>query len=186
MALLEASDALTTLPQRIVVAGTSGAGKSTLAAAIAAQLDLPYVEIDSLFHGPGWTERATFGAEVERFTAQPAWVTEWQFPAVRAMLAERAELMVWLDLPRRTVMRQVIRRTVGRRMRRQRLWSDNVEPPFRTILTDPEHIVRWAWTTHGHVVRRVLALADARPELPIVRLTSHADADAWLRSLPRP
>src|SRR3954449_806769 len=39
---------------RIVVIGCSGSGKTTLAMRIAAQLDLPHVELDGLFHGPNW------------------------------------------------------------------------------------------------------------------------------------
>jgi len=55
---------------------------------------------------------------------------------------------VWLDLPRTKVMRQVVARTIRLRLRRQVLWNGNVEPPLRTIFTNAEHIVRWAWTTH--------------------------------------
>ena len=54
---------------------------------------------------------------------------------VRANVADRADLMVWLDLPRATVMRQVTARTLRRRLTRQELWNGNVEPPLRTILT---------------------------------------------------
>jgi hypothetical protein len=107
-------------------------------------------------------------------------VTEWQYGAVRAHLADRADLLVWLDLPRSLVMRQVLRRTLIRRLRRQRLWNDNLEPPLWTVLTDPEHIVRWAWMTHHKTARRVTELLAHRPDLPIVRLHSHADAARWL------
>jgi adenylate kinase family enzyme len=162
------------------VAGTSGSGKTTLAARIAAALHAPHVEIDSLFHGANWTPRPSFEADVHRFTADPTWVTEWQYGAVRWHLADRADLLVWLDLPRSVVMRQVLGRTLIRRLRRQRLWNDNVEPPLWTLLTDPEHIVRWAWATHPKTARRVTDLLARRPDIPIVRLHSHADAAHWL------
>ena len=44
------------MPRKIVVKGTSGAGKSTFAAELARRLDLVYVELDALHHGPNWTE----------------------------------------------------------------------------------------------------------------------------------
>ncbi len=137
-------------------------------------------EIDALFHGPGWTPRQSFTCEVETFSAQPSWVTEWQYDSVRALLAERADLLVWLDLPRARVMRQVIARTVGRRLRRERLWNGNVEPPLWTIFTDREHIVRWAWTTHAKSAQREAALAEQRPDLMIVRLRSWREVQHWL------
>jgi len=178
--LLAATDGLPRRPQRVLVAGTSGAGKTSLAAQLGEALALPHVEIDALFHGPGWTPRHSFTCEVDTFSAQRAWVTEWQYDSVRALLAERADLLVWLDLPRARVMRQVIARTVGRRLRRQTLWNGNVEPPLRTIFTAREHIVRWAWTTHPKSAQRVAALAEQRPELMIVRLRSWREVQGWL------
>jgi adenylate kinase family enzyme len=179
--VLDAADPLPRRPRRVLVAGTSGSGKTTLAARVAAALQVPHVEMDGLFHGPSWTRRASFEDDVQRFSAGPCWVTEWQYSSVRARLAERADLLIWLDLPRITVMRQVVRRTVLRRLRRQRLWNGNVEPPLRTVFTDPEHIVRWAWNSHGRTAERVAALTAGRGDLPIVRLRSRAEIDRWLR-----
>jgi adenylate kinase family enzyme len=178
--LLGPTDPLPHLPRRALVAGTSGSGKTTLARRIGAVLDVPHVEIDALYHGPEWTPRPTFVADVHRFTAGPAWVTEWQYHDVREHLADLADLLVWLDLPRGLVMRQVVARTVRRRLRRERLWNGNVEPPLRTVLTDDEHIVRWAWTTHGTATVRVAELRERRPDLAVVRLRSRGDVAAWV------
>lgn len=163
----------------MLVAGASGAGKTTLAARVAAVLRVPHVEIDALFHGPGWTRRPSFEADVHRFSAEPGWVTEWQYSAVRGHLAARADLLFWLDLPRRRVMRQVIRRTLLRRLGRRVLWNGNIEPPLRTILTDPEHIVRWAWNTHAEAAQRVRGLLDEQPALAVVRIRSRHEAARW-------
>ena len=161
------------------MAGASGAGKTTLAATVAAALGLTHVEIDALYHGPGWTPRPSFVADVERLAAADAWVTEWQYAEVRDLLASRAHLLVWLDLPRGVVLRQVVLRTVHRRLRRQELWNGNREPPLRSVVTDPEHVVRWSWVTHGSSAARVRALRDRRPELPVVRLRSRREAAHW-------
>lgn len=163
-------------PKRILVAGTSGADKTTVARRVAALLDIPHIEIDGLFHGPGWTPRDTFESEVHRFSAGSCWVTEWQYSQVRAILAQRADLLVWLNLPRALVLRQVLGRTVRRRLG---LWNGNLEPPLWTMLTDPEHIVRWAWSTHHKTTIRVAALLQAHPDLVIVRLTSRSDIERW-------
>ena len=180
MPLLTAEDALPRRPARVLVAGTSGAGKTTLARRVAGLLTLPYVELDALFHGPGWAPREEFMADVGRLAAAPAWVTEWQYPAARPLLAERAELLVWLDLPRAVVVRRLVLRTVGRRLRRQELWNGNQEPPLRTFLTDPEHLVRWAWRNHAPGRTRVLALQSERPELVVVRLRTPGQVERWV------
>lgn len=181
MPLLSAVDPLPRRPRRVLVAGTSGSGKTTLAARAGAVLDVPHVEIDALFHGPGWIRRPSFEADVDRFTSQPAWVTEWQYGSVRARLISRADLLVWLDLPRTRVMRQVIRRTLVRRLRRQQLWNGNVEPPLWTILADPDHIVRWAWKTHHRTASWVAESLRECPDLTVVRLRSGRESADWIR-----
>ena len=180
MPLLGPRDALPARPQRVLVAGTSGAGKTTLAAAVGAALAIPQVELDALFHGPGWTPRPSFAADVARLADGEQWVTEWQYDAARDLLAARADLLVWLDLPRRVVLRGLVRRTVGRRLRSRELWNGNFEPPLRTFLTDPEHVVRWAWTSHASSGPRVLALRARRPELTVVRLRSRREVGRWV------
>jgi adenylate kinase family enzyme len=173
-------DPLPHLPRRVLVAGTSGSGKTTMVGRIATVLGVPRVELDSLYHGPGWTVRPTFKSDVYDFSAGPAWVTEWQYGEVRDRLVERADLLVWLDLPRRVVMRQVARRTLLRRLRHQVLWNGNVEPPLWTFCTDPEHVVRWAWKAHARGVTRLLAVVEERPALTVVRLRTRTDVARWL------
>lgn len=178
--MLTERDPLPGAPRRVLVAGTSGSGKSTLAARIAGDTGLPYTEIDALFHGPGWTPRPEFDHEVAGLAGSERWVTEWQYASARPVLAARADLIVWLDLPRPVVMRRVVRRTVRRRIRQEELWNGNREAPLRTIFTDRDHIVRWAWRTHAQHAQRIAALAAERPDLTIVRLRSTGAVERWL------
>ena len=180
MPLLGAADPLPGRPQRVLVAGTSGAGKTTLARAVAGVLDCSHVELDSLHHGPGWTKRPEFEDDVHRIVAGASWVSEWQYAAMRDVLLARADLLVWLDLPRWLVMARVVRRTLRRRIRREVLWNGNVEPPLRTFLTERDHIVRWAWRTHSRTGSRVVTASAGRPELVVVRLSTRAQVSAWL------
>lgn len=178
--MLGPADTLPHRPRRVLIAGTSGSGKTTTAGQVAAALQVPHVEIDALFHGPGWTRRPSFESDVYRFSAEPSWVTEWQYDSVRAHLAEGADLLVWLDLPRSLVMRQVIGRTLVRRLRRQELWNGNFEPALWTIFADREHIVRWAWNTHHKTAARVVELLRQRPSVAVVRLRSWDEVTRWL------
>ncbi len=62
-------------PRRALVAGTSGAGKTTVASRRGAARH-PHIEIDVLFHGPGWTPQDTFESEVHSFSGGSCWVME--------------------------------------------------------------------------------------------------------------
>jgi adenylate kinase family enzyme len=179
--VLSAADELPSRPHRILVAGVSGAGKSTLCRRISAVTGIRYTELDGLYHGPGWTPQPEFAQNVERITAEPDWVTEWQYRAVREMLLQRADLLVWLDLPFRVTLARVVRRTVGRRARRRELWNGNIEPPLRTFFTDRDHIVRWSIRTR-HKYRAMLATLEWERDGPVVvRLRSRRAVRRWVR-----
>ena len=170
----------------MLVAGPSGAGKTTLAAHVARVLQIPHIEIDALFHGAGWTPRPSFVADVAAFSARSQWVTEWQYEGARRMLADRADLVVWLDLPRALVMGQVSARTLRRWWRREVLWNGNREPSALRGFYDPEYVVRWAWRTYPVSARHVSALARRRPDLPVVRLRTRCEVRGWIAGpLPR-
>lgn len=165
-------DPLPHTPRRIAVAGVSGAGKTTLARRLARILDLPHTEMDSLFHGPGWTIRQSFVDDVDAVTAGDRWVVEWAYSTQQSFITERADTIVWLDLPYRTVLRRVTARTVRRRLRRETLWNGNQEGPLRHFFTDPEHIVRWSISTRNKLDDLPERVTAVNPGLQIVRLTS--------------
>jgi len=167
------------------VTGTSGSGKSSLARAIAAVLDVPYHELDGLHWGPGWTPRPDFADDVKRLAGTDSWVTEWQYGDLRPLLLARADTLVWLDHTRAVTMWRAARRTYVRRRRRVELWHGNVEPPFRTILIDPDHVLRWAWRSYPNAARRVadvLNSPDGR-RVDVIRLRGQSQVDGWLAGL---
>jgi adenylate kinase family enzyme len=93
--------------RRVSVVGNSGSGKSTVAAALAAALGVPHLELDGVFHQPGWEPLPadSFRAVVAAAVAGDGWVLDGNYSAVRDLVWARADTVVWLDLPRRTVMR---------------------------------------------------------------------------------
>jgi adenylate kinase family enzyme len=170
---------------RISVVGSSGAGKTTTGKEIAARLDVPFVELDSIFHQPGWTElpEDEFRARVREVVAADAWVVDGNYGAVRRIVLERATTVVWLDYSRPRVMQQVIRRSVGRGITRRELWNGNREDPRDWIRAD--HPIRWAWTHHA----RKRAEYEARyrsaehAHLDVHRFRTPRETRAWLESL---
>jgi adenylate kinase family enzyme len=173
------------LVRRVSVVGNSGSGKSTLARQLARVLGVPYVELDSIYHQPGWEAlpAADFQRAVTAATAGDGWVADGNYSAVRPIVWGRADTVVWLDPPRRTVMRQVTWRTVRRSVTRQELWNGNREP-LRNFLTwvPEESIISWAWHSHAKYRARygTEAADPANSRLTFIRLTGRRDIARFL------
>jgi hypothetical protein len=99
------------------------------------------------------------------------------------VILDRADTFVWLDLPTRQVMWQVLRRTLRRRWRNEDLGYGNREGPLWRVLVDREHIIRWAWHTRRWSAQRADGVRRDRPDLPVVRLRSRSAVDAWVDAL---
>ena len=95
--------------RRISVVGCSGAGKTTLSRRLARHLGYRHVELDALYHQPDWQPLPD--EEFQRATHEAlqgdGWVVEGNYSLVRPQVRERSDMVIWLDLPRREVMRQV-------------------------------------------------------------------------------
>lgn len=176
--------------RRVSVVGSSGSGKSTLARALAKRLSVPYVELDAFMHQPGWQPRpdGEFMEEVEKATSEPGWVVDGNYRrfVIDGPVWRRADTVVWLDLPRRIVMRQVIARTVRRVVTREVLWNGNREPISNIVSLDPaDNLILWTWVNYDKYLRRYLeAMADPRwHEIDFVRLRSRAAANRWLETI---
>jgi len=171
--------------RRVSVVGNSGSGKSTLARELAACLGVPHIELDSVFHQPGWEPlpKDEFERLVAGRTNEDGWVVDGNYSAVRPIVWARADTVVWLDLPKRTVMRQVAWRTVRRAVTRQELWNGNREPLANFLSWVPEKsIISWAWHNHAKYRARYSAAAadPANAHLTFIRLTSRREIAGFL------
>ncbi len=172
--------------QRVSVVGTSGAGKSTLARSLAARLGASFLELDSVNHQADWVPLPTseFRRRVASVVAGERWVVDGNYSKVRDLVWARADTVVWLDLPRHTVMRRVIWRSFRRVAGRVELWNGNRERWRNLFALDKEEsVISWAWQTHtANQAKLEAAMADpANGHLRFVRLTSPVAVRRFLR-----
>lgn len=174
---------------RICVIGCSGGGKTTFASLLARKLDLPHLELDSIYHQPQWQSLPTkeFRTRVEKFTSQDAWVVDGNYVTeIDDITWERADTIVWMDTPRLVATARVARRTLGRLFLRKELWNGNRERWRQVLSRDPESsIVVWAWKMHDKYTSRYsAAMEDPRlRHIRFVRLRTPQEATDFLRSL---
>jgi adenylate kinase family enzyme len=173
--------------RRISVVGNSGSGKTTIAVALSAALNVPHLEIDAVFHQPGWVqlEAGEFRRRVAEFVAAPRWVADGNYSTVQDLVWARADTVIWVDPPRYRVMRQVIWRSLRRAALRSELWNGNRERWANLVRADPaESVIAWAWTRHHKYQRRYgHAMADpANAHLTFIRLRTPAEVAALIAS----
>ncbi len=87
--------------KRIMIIGCGGAGKSTLARELAPALNIPLYHLDVMFWKPGWVEsdRAEFFEKQKTLAAQDTWIIEGNYNNSIPIRAERADTIIYLDMP---------------------------------------------------------------------------------------
>ncbi|VWC59402.1 toxin [Burkholderia contaminans] len=145
---------------RVVVVGTSGAGKSTFSSALAAAAGCPYIELDRLYWGPGWTAvpPEQFESAVLAATAGDRWVADGNYSAVRDALWSRATHVIWLNFGRRTVFSRVLWRTLSRGLMRTELSHGNRES--LRMAFSRESVLLWSYTTFARNRVKFAGLRD--------------------------
>jgi adenylate kinase family enzyme len=171
--------------RRVSVVGTSGSGKSTLARELAAILGVPHLELDGVNHQPDWEPlpEKEFQRIVAAKAAEDGWVIDGNYSTVQPLVWARADTVAWLDLPKGTVMQQIIWRTLRRVAGRQELWNGNRERWRNFFSWDPQQsVISWAWHKHAQDRARYTAAADdpANAHLRFVRLASRREISRFL------
>jgi adenylate kinase family enzyme len=162
-----------------VIATASGNGKTTFGRALAERLGVPFVELDSLVHGPGWVETSDdeLRRRVEPILAGDGWVVDGTYQRKLGWLVpDAAETIVWLDLPVRVWLPRLVRRTARRWWRREELWNGNRES-LRTTLLSRDSVIWYAVRNHR---RRRRAWPTELARYQVVRLRSTEEVERWL------
>lgn len=175
--------------RRVAVVGSTASGKSVFAAKLAARLGVPHVELDALFWGPNWTppDDDDFRAIVRCEGSADGWVIDGNYSRFLPITLERADTVVWLDLPLRTCLWRVVIRTVHRARTRENLWGSGNREELRKQL-GRDSLVWWVLKTHRRRRREHVArFADpGLAHLRVFQFRSSAQANGWVDSLPRP
>jgi len=137
--------------RRVVVFGTTGSGKSWLAERLAARHGLRLIELDPLYWGRDWQPAPLdlFRHRVEREIRDGDWIVVGNYGQVRDLVWRAADTLIWLDLPFLLVMWRLVRRTIGRVLRKEELWGTGNRETFRNAFLSRDSILLWAIRTHG-------------------------------------
>jgi len=167
---------------RITIIGNCGSGKSTLARKISEKFNIPHIHLDRFWFEANGHKlrkedmegkkkvRAYIRGKVEEFIKQDSWVSDGWYSRVQPLIAERADQVVFLDIPLwRRLVNHLHRVLFVERHSELSRWDD-----FKFI----SEIIRRTFT-HGVLMRQFVR---ENPE-KVIHLHSHKDADGYLANL---
>lgn len=166
--------------KRIMIIGGPGSGKSALATALSEKLGLPVIHMDRIFWQPGWQPRHR--GDVARLAMaaaeQPDWIIDGNYASTWDYRAERAGLILCLDLPRHVRMMGLFRRILT--------GYGRVRPDMAEGC--PERLnwefLRWSWEWDSHSRPKMRDFAEGWGRTRRVEfLTSRAEVQKFLNRL---
>ena len=168
-----------------VTASASGSGKTTVGRELARRLDVLFVELDALVHGPNWTE--TPDDELRRLLepvlANEGWVIDGGYRnKIGDLVLGQADVVVWIDLPIRVWLPRLARRTVRRLRGHEEIWNGNRET-LHGAVWGRDALIPYALRAHRRR-RRVYPVELA--QFPVMRLRTQAEVDAFVSAAGAP
>lgn len=173
--------------KRVVVVGRGG--KTSLAKAIGVQFALPFLELDSVVWLPDWKprDRAERAEIIEQWIDDHSdgWVIDGEtVDAAGRQLTNRADDVIWLDLPFATVFRRVIFRSVNRIRSHEKVCGENFETWRHSFLSSDSLIFQHLmWLVSGRWQRRKQKLAallqELGPEQTVVRIRTTGELNRF-------
>jgi adenylate kinase family enzyme len=172
--------------RRVAVIGGSSTGKTTVSRELARRLGVSHVELDALHHDPGWQEAPAevLQARVDAAlaAAPEGWVVDGNYHGkLGTSVLERADTVVFLDMPFGLTLRRVLWRTASRVVSRKELWNGNRETLRNAFSRDS--IVWWVITQHGKYRQNWPERYGRLPHLRVVRLHSPREVQDFLQSI---
>ena len=162
-----------------VIASASGNGKTTLARELARRLGTRAIELDALVHGPNWQETSNdeLRAILTPMLGHDTWVCDGTYRhKLGDLVLDKADTIVWLDLPIAVWLPRLVRRTYRRIRGRESLWNGNTES-LASALGARDALIPYALRSH---VQRRREWPRELAGRPVVRLRSRRDVAAFL------
>jgi hypothetical protein len=113
--------------------------------------------------------------------ARPRWILDGPPYYADELVYAAADTVVFLDYPKALVLWRVLRRTASIEVLRRQAGAHQAQG--LSALRDPEHALRWVWTSHADRHREGLALMAQPGQTEVLRFTRPRMLRRWLRQI---
>ncbi len=168
--------------KRVMIVGQPGSGKSTLARKLGDATGLPVFHMDHIHWTSGWVPRDDDARwpMVRDIHAKEAWIFEGGFSKSWPERAERADILIWIDVGHWRRLWRVIFRFV-RYYNQER--PDMAEGCREGNWSEMADFLKFIWRTRHTSRDKIKALLDGQPEdKTIVTLHTIDEANAFVEA----
>lgn len=173
--------------KRINVIGTSGSGKSTFSKKLSAVLDIPYIEMDSIFWGKDWywPTDDVFFSDLQQALSQKTWVLDGNYSRTTSIKWKDVDTIIWIDFGFIRTLYQACSRALKRLITQEELWPGTGNRESLKKLLSKDSIVLWTLKNYKktRIKYQKLMVDDSYQHIEFIRLTSPSDCRAFLRNI---
>ena len=167
--------------KRVMIVGAPGSGKSTLARKLGELTGLPVYHMDQIHYQPGWVERnrAEKTLMTQEVHAKERWIFEGGHSATYQERFDRADTLIWLDLPVGLRFFRVFWRTIKQYGKSRPDLPEGCPERFNWETLD---FWRFIWRTRQTSRLKILnLLQDVSVEKNILHFTQQHEVDSFIR-----
>ncbi len=171
--------------KNINVVGTSSSGKSIFSRALAAKLNIQYIEMDALFWQPNWVEsdNKEFLVKIEAAISNDGWVLDGNYSRTSSLKWAKVNTIIWLDYSFSRTIFQAFKRAIQRIISKQEIWPNtgNVES-FKQTFLSRKSIILWTLQNYHSNRKKYFAIMESEKysDIDFVRLSSPKEAKIFI------
>ena len=161
----------------MTIIGPAAAGKSTLARSLGDVTGIETFHLDELYWGPGCTPTPAdeWDALLSEIVARQEWIIDGNFTASLPARLERADTVVFVDLPRAVCLAAAVKRRLLFGVRRAPGMARDCRPMFNLTF------LRWIWSfQYDHRPYYLELLSRPLPGRTVVMLRRRRDVRRFL------
>lgn len=162
--------------KRVIVIGCGGAGKSTFSRNLSDKLDIPVYHLDKLFWNRGWisTPQDEFDNKIQELANRDKWIIDGNYIRTFDMRAERADTIIFINMPTYVCFYRVIKRRV--------MYKDKIRPDMAEGC--PEGIdfefFKWVLTYNKKIRPRILEKLKKYNDKTVIILNSEKEVKDFI------
>lgn len=169
--------------KRVMIVGGPGSGKSTLARLLGEKTGLPVFHMDHIHWKPGWVERPREEKDIlsRQVHAADEWVFEGGHSSTYSERVARADTFIWLDVHVGLRMFRVLKRSAVYFGRNRPDLPEGCPERFNAQTAE---FLQYIWSTRKTARAKLEAVYNQPPpHLKVIRLTSLAETNAYLKKI---